>query len=104
MAQAITGSKQVEIYNVTLSASAGNVTELQLPARQGVIILTARTNDSKLCVSSALADGGAIGATAYQTLTAGSPFTLDVSGIGDDSVYLASATNSAVVEVVWQGL
>ena len=104
MATTVAGTKQVEVYNVTNNASAGNVTEIILPGKPGVIVLTARTNDSKLCASSGLADAGAIGGTAYQTLYAGQPYTVDVSGISDDYIYLASATNSAVVELVWMGL
>lgn len=104
MATTVTGTAQVEIYNVTLAASAGNVTEIRLPARSGVLMLTARTNDSKLCASASLADGGAIGAVAYQTLPAGTPIVVDVSGISSDYIYLGSATNSAVVELLWSAL
>jgi hypothetical protein len=104
MATTVAGDKQIEIYNVTLSATAGNVTEIMLPGKPSVLVLTARTDDSKLCATSAIADDDAIGASAYVTLTAGSPYTVDVSGIGHGYIFLASATSSAVVEMCWQGL
>lgn len=103
MAQTINGTKQLEFYNVTLG-TADNITKLTLPAKQGLLILTARTVAAKVGATTAVADGGAIGASAYKTLAAGTEVTLDVSGIGDDYVFLASTTSSAVVEVVWVGL
>jgi hypothetical protein len=101
MAQAITGTSTTEVYNVTLSATPGNVTTLTLPGKPGVLRLMARTTDAKMCATSALADNAAIAATAYHTLTAGAPEIVPVDGVGGGYIQLASATASQVVEVTW---
>jgi hypothetical protein len=100
VAATITGTKQLEIYNVTNSATPGNVTLLNLPGKIAILTVQARTNDSKLVVSSTLGDTDAIGAAAYFTLTAGSALVFDVSGM-NGQIFLASATASAVVEIAW---
>lgn len=103
MATTITGADQIEIANVTLSATPGNVTALVLPGKPGALTVKARAVDCKLLVSSALADDDAIAATAYVTLTAGTAYVFDVSGM-TGRVFLASAGASAVVELVWSAL
>jgi hypothetical protein len=103
MATTITGANQIEIANVTLSATPGNVTALVLPGKAGALTVQARAVDSKFIVSSALADDDEIGSTVYFTLTAGTAYVFDVSGMSGH-VFLASAGASAVVEVCWSAL
>jgi hypothetical protein len=103
MATTITGTSQIEIANVTLSETPGNVTALVLPGRPGALTVKARAVDCKFMVAPALADDDEIGSTVYFTLTAGTAYVFDVSGMSGH-VFLASAGASAVVEVVWSAL
>jgi hypothetical protein len=95
---------------VTLSATNGQVTQVTLPPGVRRVRFNARTTAGKLVFGDDVAqtDGVDLGAADYFVLPAGSPFevTFDNTGTGYANrtvFYLASATNSQVIELLLDG-
>lgn len=99
--------------NVTLSGTPGNMTRFDPPANARWLKITPRAYDVKFVRGGT--DGDAIGASAYETLYAGTTYTIRVPGSGGGNarnidsaaaasnsrrVCLASLTASVVVEIV----
>ena len=90
---------------ITLSGTANNTTKVNLPAGARRITIQFPVADGKLALDSSLSDDGAVGAE-YLTCFAGQMYELDWSGpelvpaSSSDYLFLASATSSAVVEVM----
>jgi len=105
MATTITGSTLPDAARITLSGTPNEATRVNVPAYIAKASVAAISVDSKIAFSGT--DGAAIGST-YVTVPAGSMLELSmVDGAGESTrttaIYVASATASAVVEVVVEG-
>ena len=105
MATTITGSTLPDVARITLSGTPNEATKVNVPAYIAKASVAAIAVDAKVSMSGT--DGAAIGST-YVTVPAGSMLELSmVDGIGESTrttaIYIASATASAVVEVVVEG-
>lgn len=95
---------------ITLSATNGKVTQVTIPSGVRRVRFIARTNAGKLVFGDDVAqtDDVDLNGADYFTLPAGSPFevTFDNEGTGYTNrtvFYLASATNSQVIELLLDG-
>ena len=97
------------VRNNTLEAVAGNVRQILLPSQPRHVRISLQTRSGTLKLVSAdagLADGGAIGATAYLTVAALSLIEVQTGALPDGglvraaSVFVASTANSDVLEVI----
>ena len=105
MATTITGSTQPDVARITLRGTPNAATKVNVPAYIAKASVAAISVDAKVSMSGT--DGAAIGST-YVTVPAGSMLELSmVDGAGESTrttaIYVASATASAVVEVVVEG-
>ena len=105
MATTITGTNLPEAVRITLSGTPNEATRVNVPAYVATTSVAAIAVDSKVAFTGT--DGSAIG-SAYLTGPAGSMLELSMmDGLGESTritaIYVASATASAVVEVVVEG-